>query len=139
MSKQKNKKMYNKVKEEAKKKFKRFPSLYASAWIQKEYKKQGGKYSGKKPNKTNVGKWFKEEWIQVIPYVKDNKKIVCGDKNKMNKACRPLKKIDSKTPLTIKEIVKLHGKKKVIELANKKNKDMDGRLLWKSGTFKNSK
>jgi hypothetical protein len=132
-------KLYNKVKEDAKKKFKRFPSLYASAWISREYKKRGGKYKGKKPKETNISKWFKEEWVQIIPFVKDNKKIICGDKNKLTKACRPTKKIDSKTPLTMKEIIKLHGKEKVLKLAGQKNRDMKGRLNWKSGTFKNSK
>ena len=37
-------KLYAKVKSEAKKKFRVFPSAYASAWIVKEYKKRGGKY-----------------------------------------------------------------------------------------------
>ena len=69
-----NKKMYNKVKEEAKKKFKRFPSLYASAWIQKEYKKQGGKYSGKKPNKTK------------FPGVKFGNNVLIGKNVKIGKS-----------------------------------------------------
>jgi len=37
-------KLYDRVKLEAKKKFRVFPSAYASAWIVKEYKKRGGKY-----------------------------------------------------------------------------------------------
>ncbi len=37
-------KLYARVKMEAKKKFRVFPSAYASAWIVKEYKKRGGKY-----------------------------------------------------------------------------------------------
>lgn len=40
-----NKKLYSRVKSEAKKKFDRFPSAYASAWIVREYKKRGGGYS----------------------------------------------------------------------------------------------
>lgn len=39
-----NAKLYAKVKLEAKRKFRVFPSAYASAWIVKEYKKRGGKY-----------------------------------------------------------------------------------------------
>lgn len=46
-----NTKLYNKVKAEAKKKFKVWPSAYASAWLTKEYKKAGGKYSGTTKNK----------------------------------------------------------------------------------------
>jgi len=41
----KNKSLYNRVKAEAKKKFKAFPSAYASAWIVKTYKKRGGTYA----------------------------------------------------------------------------------------------
>jgi len=40
-----NKSLYNRVKGEAKSKFKAFPSAYASAWIVREYKKRGGTYS----------------------------------------------------------------------------------------------
>lgn len=39
-----NKALYARVKAAAKKKFKVFPSAYASAWIVREYKKRGGKY-----------------------------------------------------------------------------------------------
>ncbi len=46
-----NKKLYTKVKAEAKKKFDVWPSAYASAWLTKEYKKRGGKYSGTTKNK----------------------------------------------------------------------------------------
>ena len=40
----KNKALYNRVKSEAKRKFKTWPSAYASAWLVKTYKKRGGKY-----------------------------------------------------------------------------------------------
>ena len=40
-----NKKLYAKVKAEAKKKFDVWPSAYASAWLTKTYKARGGKYS----------------------------------------------------------------------------------------------
>ena len=40
----KNPSLYSRVKSEAKKKFKVFPSAYASAWIVKTYKKRGGTY-----------------------------------------------------------------------------------------------
>ena len=46
-----NMKLYNRVKAEAKKKFDVWPSAYASAWLTKEYKKRGGKYSGTTKNK----------------------------------------------------------------------------------------
>jgi|TARA_R100000426_G_scaffold14733_2_gene14037 hypothetical protein len=39
-----NKDLYARVKSAAKRKFKVFPSAYASAWLVREYKKRGGKY-----------------------------------------------------------------------------------------------
>ena len=41
----KNKALYSRVKSEAKKKFKVYPSAYANAWLVKTYKKRGGTYS----------------------------------------------------------------------------------------------
>ena len=39
-----NKALYNRVKAEAKRKFKVYPSAYANGWLVREYKKRGGKY-----------------------------------------------------------------------------------------------
>tara|TARA_R110000803_G_C11716009_1_gene287565 strand:+ start:26 stop:445 length:420 start_codon:yes stop_codon:yes gene_type:complete len=134
-----NKILYEKVKEQAKKKFKRYPSAYASMWMQKEYQSLGGKYKNPKPKKGNTTKWLEEEWVQVLPYLKNGEKIACGSQNKDTKVCRPLKKIDSKTPITLKELLKIHSKKDLLELANKKNKNMKGRVYWKSLKFIQSK
>jgi len=46
-------KLYNQKKALAKKKFKVWPSAYASSWLVKEYKRRGGKYSGSKANKVS--------------------------------------------------------------------------------------
>ena len=40
-----NKALYSKVKAEAKRKFKVYPSAYANGWLVREYKKRGGKYA----------------------------------------------------------------------------------------------
>ena len=45
-----NKNLYSKIKKIAKTKFKKWPSAYASSWLVKEYKRQGGKYKSKKYN-----------------------------------------------------------------------------------------
>ena len=39
-----NKTLYSRVKAEAKRKFKVYPSAYANAWLVREYKKRGGTY-----------------------------------------------------------------------------------------------
>ena len=43
-SKPKNPALYAKVKAEAKRKFKVYPSAYANAWLVRTYKKRGGTY-----------------------------------------------------------------------------------------------
>tara|TARA_R100001015_G_C4627142_1_gene186515 strand:- start:131 stop:310 length:180 start_codon:yes stop_codon:yes gene_type:complete len=40
-----NKPLYNRVKAAAKRKFDVYPSAYANAWLVREYKKRGGRYS----------------------------------------------------------------------------------------------
>ena len=44
-SKPKNPKLYARVKAEAKRKFKVYPSAYANAWLVRTYKKRGGGYA----------------------------------------------------------------------------------------------
>jgi len=39
-----NKKLYSRVKSEAKRRFKVYPSAYANGWLVKTYKARGGKY-----------------------------------------------------------------------------------------------
>ena len=140
-----NKTLYKKVKKEAKAKFDRYPSLYASSWITREYKKRGGKYNTtkfdnkKKKEKLSGQKlWYKEKWIQIVPYLEKNKIVDCGDSKKYTKACRPLVRVNDRTPPTIGEIVDKYGKDKVLKLAKKKNRDMGGRLNWINGTFTSS-
>lgn len=130
-------KLYNKVKARAKKKFERYPSIYASSWIVRTYKKLGGKYKGKKKSHPNTGltRWYREEWIQVIPFLEKNQKITCGSSNKDGKACRPLIRRGEDTPITIKELLKIHSKKKLLSLARQKEKNMEGRLYWERGVF----
>lgn len=132
-----NPKLYEKAKQKADLTYKKH-SAYKSMYIQSEYKKLGGKYKGKK-NKEGVDRWNKEEWIQVIPYLESGKKLVCGGSERKNKVCRPLKRVNEKTPITIKELLKIHPKSELIKLGNKKLKDMNGRVFWKTLKFYPSK
>ena len=118
-----------------------FTVAIPSAWITKTYKDRGGKYSGKKPPEQQQGttKWFKEQWIQVEPFLKSGQIIECGASNKDGKACRPLKKINSKTPITLHELQKIHSKDKLLTITVQKQKDMKGRINWKKGIFTPSK
>ena len=109
MEKVKDKKLYNKVKEEAKSKFV-WPSVYGSSWLVREYKKRGGKYKGKKDNNSGLSIWYKEEWINICKLPKE---VKCGRKKiNMDKwkstypYCRPKNKVTSKTPKTVSELTK---------------------------------
>lgn len=116
-----NEKLYEKVKKEAKRKFKVWPSAYASGWLVKTYKQRGGKYKKTSPKrksrrrrsvkmryskkktsrrKTGLGRWFSEEWIDVCQLPKI---VPCGRKSARNSNrkypyCRPRYKITSKSP-----------------------------------------
>ena len=96
-----NKALYNRVKAEAKRKFKVWPSAYGSQWLVKTYKARGGTYGGsKKSSTTGVTRWNREKW-------KDEKCNVCGSKkNKGTKKCRPTVRVTKKTPVTWGQMTK---------------------------------
>lgn len=67
-----DKDLYAKVKAATKRKFDVYPSIYANAWLVKEYKrryeeKHGSTdaYEGKKNPKQGLPKWFKEQWVDL--------------------------------------------------------------------------
>jgi CTP-dependent riboflavin kinase len=122
-----NKDLYIKAKKIADNTYKK-PSAYKSAFIQKKYMELGGTYTHKTKGLKN---WFSEKWIQVKPYIEENKEIECG-KNDNNKACRPSIKINEKTPLTINEIINKCGRDKTLKLSNNKEKDMNNRVNWEN-------
>ena len=120
-----NKKLYEQVKAETRRKFKVYRSAYANGWLVKEYKRRGGTYSGKKPTDTGLSRWYREKWINVceLPRI-----VRCGrsDKNiplnlwvKQYPYCRPYYKITEGTPKTMKELSQAEIKRRCA----KKRKD----------------
>ena len=100
-----NKALYSRVKAEAKRKFKVYPSAYANAWLVREYKKRGGTYRTELKNVARssggLTRWFKENWVDV----KTGKP--CGRQKGEKRgypACRPSKRVSSKTPKTTGEM-----------------------------------
>jgi hypothetical protein len=140
--------IHRKAVEDADRVYKRH-SAYKSMYIVKRYKELGGTYTAPKRNtagktagkrrsyyeKKGVSRWIREEWIQVVPYVKEGKVVACGAANKKTKVCRPLIRVTEGTPITLPELLEMHGKDKVLKMARKKNRDMDGRIFWKTGKF----
>jgi hypothetical protein len=112
-----DKKLYSKIKSEAKSKFTVWPSAYASGWLVKEYKRRGGQYkiSRDKNYRKSQGlsRWFLEKWVDVcqLPRI-----VPCGrkssrvSKRKGNNIkypyCRPFYKINSKSPTTARSLSK---------------------------------
>lgn len=95
-----NTKLYNSIKNRIKRKVKRWPSAYASGQMVQEYKRKGGKY---RCSFGSLDRWFKERWVNVC---KKNYPT-CGRKKSSSKDypyCRPLKRINSKTPRTAGEL-----------------------------------
>lgn len=129
-----NHKIYNKAKKMANKTFKRH-GAYKSMYIQKKYKDLGGRFKGTKKVK-GVLRWNKEKWISVKDFL-DGKVVLCGDNKVGGKnACRPSIRINENTPITIQEVIKKYGKKKVRALVNKKIKNMNLRINWNNLTIK---
>lgn len=106
-----DKALYIRTKNKIKKTIKSWPSAYGSGLLVKKYKEAGGRYKGKKPNsKSGLQRWFAEKWIDVCAYPKIKK---CGRPKgtystktyqKNYPYCRPLKRISSKSPRTVKEM-----------------------------------
>ena len=111
-----NKTLYASIKKrmqnEHKKKGKRW-GAYSSGQLVQEYKRKGGKYSSThskskvvKKSQGKLARWYKEKWIDVCEYNK-GKIRSCG-RNKFSRSkfpyCRPLHKINSSTPKTVKEL-----------------------------------
>ena len=138
--------LYARCKAKAKRSYERWPSAYGSAALAKCYRNAGGTYEdgsntkgrkgGKRsPRRGGVAKWMREEWVQVRPYLSEGKVVACGAKKDAAKACRPLRRVDGKTPPTLPELLKLHSKATLLSLAKQKRDDMDGRVYWKRGVF----
>lgn len=96
-----NKKLYDRVVADAKKRFQVWPSAYASGWVVRRYKELGGTYKtpGKKGT-TSLNRWYKEKWVNVCELPKI---VACGRKKASMTDypyCRPLKRITNDTPKT---------------------------------------
>ena len=85
-------------------------SAYKSGLIVKEYKKRGGTYSGAKPKKKGLTRWFKEDWRTE----KGKKTYKEG-----GTIFRPTKRVTKDTPTTMKELTPAEKKKAIAEKKKK--------------------
>ena len=72
--------------------------------------------------------WKEQKWVQVIPYLR-GETIVCGKKSDMKGSnyCRPTKKVGD-TPTLLQDLIKKHGKKKMLEFLL--NRTKKGNVKW---------
>ena len=105
-----NKKLYASIKAKIKRSIKgRSWGAYDSGRLVREYKAAGGGYAGKR-GKTDLGRWYKEKWVDACAWPK---RKPCGRKTKEKIAyCRPSKRIDSKTPKLVQQLTKAQIKSK---------------------------
>lgn len=100
-----NKKLYNRIKASVVKKNPKH-SAYRSGQIVKKYKEAGGGYSGKKPTKTGLSRWYKEDWRTE----KGKKTYKEG-----GTIFRPTKRVTKDTPTTMSELSKKRKAKAIKE------------------------
>ena len=84
-------------------------SAYKSGLVVREYKRLGGRYKGKKPQKKGLSRWFKEEWR-----TQDGRSGYIY----MDDIFRPTKRITEKTPTTFSELTKRQVKRARAEKAS---------------------
>jgi len=132
MSEPLNKTLYARVVAEAKKKFLKWPSAYASGWVVRTYKKRGGLYAG--GDERPLRRWYEEEWIDVCAYVKNKEIRPCGrSKAKMEDYpyCRPRKRVSARTPATMDELIEKEGIEELKARCKKKKSDPLTRIVKK--------
>ena len=96
--------LWEEVKKAIKNKYnKRWNAFYSGLAVQ-EYKRRGGRYSGKKPSpkENTLRRWYAEQWKNLAP----TDDII---------VFRPTKRITRDTPLTTSEISKQEIEKKISE------------------------
>ena len=99
-----DKKLYGRVKSEARRKFKVFPSAYASGWLTREYKRRGGRYAGRKRRSGGLSRWYREKWIDVCQLPR---RVPCGRKSASRGKypyCRPSVRVSRRTPRLVSSL-----------------------------------
>jgi DNA adenine methylase len=120
----KNQELYDKIKDEIYKKNPKH-SLFRSAQIVKEYKKQGGEFEETKKPKMNIDKWFNQNWISANDYYYNNEIVPCGSSDTQNKfneypLCRPKAILEKLTKPQIKKMLDEKNKLKEKPLITEK-------------------
>ncbi len=110
-------------------------SIFRSSFIVQRYSELGGKYPpGPKPGSRGLLRWYREQWISVIPYLESGRVVPCGSPAG-NEGCRPLIRVTKGTPITITELLELHPRRALLKVARLKKANPDIRVDWKTCTY----
>jgi len=94
-------------------------------------KNKSTKMKGRNSNNNGLTRWFNEKWVNVCKK-KSGKYVLCGRKKGSMKKypyCRPLHRINNGTPMTVGEIKKKYGSKKLKEMCKRKNSKRDKKSM----------
>jgi hypothetical protein len=105
-------KLYARVQRAAKQQFV-WPSIYANAWVSREYKRRGGKYSptcaAERQQRQGLAKWFDEQWVDLSRPLGPKKWAACGRPRAGRRAypkCVPLARARAMTPAQIRSAIR---------------------------------
>jgi hypothetical protein len=124
-----NKKLYTKVKSQAKKKFKVWPSAYASGWLVRTYKKLGGKYqtsSRKLSNRGNIkSKSSKRRSKTIMKFSRRRKSVRKSPKRKSRrrKSVRKSRKRKSRRRKSVRKSPKRKSPRRINKKSSRSTKD----------------
>jgi len=122
--------LYSQVTGEAKRKFDVWPSVYASSWVVREYKKRGGRYINPLEG---LEKWYSEKWVDLGRSIdkrgRVKKWVQCGRPKAGAGAypkCVPLKRAKQMSP---KERLSAVRRKRVAESSSPKIKGRKPKMV----------
>jgi len=95
-----NLRLYNRIKNDVKRKVKRLPSAYASGQLVRRYKSSGGKYKSSCSRFGNLKEWYAQKWVDVCTGRPCGRKA--GEKRKYP-YCRPTRTV-GKTPRKMSQL-----------------------------------
>lgn len=125
-----NKSLIENIIKASKYKFKQ-NGLYMDAYIIKEYIANRGTFNHdiyENSYFNRIIRFLGEMWIDVSKYLEEHH-ISTLEELQHCKYTRPLMRIDDDTPITLIELLKLHNKKKLLELC----KNSTNRINWRLG------
>lgn len=100
-----DKRLYDEVKNEVRRRVRAWPSAYASGQVVREYKRRGGRYSGDRSS-GNLRRWFREDWRNVCERDSSGNYKKCAQDARGTRYpyCRPSRRVSRATPRTIDEM-----------------------------------